>query len=210
MSVTARNQCAACFNICLSNEDLVRHVRRNHAGANAFRCCEVTCQRSFSLLNSFAKHRQRDHADPVVTPPATSDTSETPNVWDEEVLGDSHEGSSIRSSFTDHRPTDLCEEFKRAYTGFVSKVSSHHEIPRVRVTEILNDVNDLLEKQCDILAEQLSSLLSADVLGPVIANMKASFNFMGNSEHRRLAHFERIDWLILKESKARTFHLFRS
>ena len=53
--------CDACKESFEENHYLIQHTRLTHAGLQLFRCTESHCKKTFSLLNSFIKHRRKKH-----------------------------------------------------------------------------------------------------------------------------------------------------
>lgn len=55
--------CKACEESFHNNNHFIRHVHLTHSGLNFFQCTETYCSKTFTILDSFIKHRRAKHSE---------------------------------------------------------------------------------------------------------------------------------------------------
>lgn len=55
--------CDECKSVFENNYVFMRHCKVTHSAMKVFKCNELYCQKSFSILNSFIRHRRDKHRD---------------------------------------------------------------------------------------------------------------------------------------------------
>lgn len=53
--------CGNCNEPLPNNDLLIRHISTAHNGAKVFKCVDNACDRKYSNLKSFIKHRRSEH-----------------------------------------------------------------------------------------------------------------------------------------------------
>lgn len=75
------NICSSCKHNCLSNTELIKHVKNNHPFLNAYKCEGEECSRVFGSFRCFQKHRLGNyHVDKLIETIENRDVNSSRNL----------------------------------------------------------------------------------------------------------------------------------
>lgn len=160
--------CCHCEFICNVDSIMIKHLSSLHAHEPFFRCMESECLRSFHNINSFAKHRKKEHFCPVISvnspimEPVLLNEIRSIELDDGAIVGTSYtkENSNLDIPCTKNIDSVASKieiihpEYKLQY---LAKLHSYGDVPRSRVVNIVNDTSDFISEEIESIIIDLKN-----------------------------------------------------
>ena len=99
--------------------------------------------------------------------------------------------STVSVSEISNQPLDYSVELRTILVFFVSKLYSYADMARSRANDIINNVSEILTKEAELFQKVIENSSDLNDLKVLIANLKNTFKFLGDTEFKRRSYFQK-------------------